>query len=292
MLWAVHISESVLTPAWMAGGFAVAGILVLLAAWRLREDDVPRIALLTAAVFISSVIHVDVGPTSVHLLLNGLVGVVLGWRSALAIAVGLLLQVILLQHGGFSTLGVNACVLTAPALLSWGLFHGLNRFPWVKQSLGRSLLVGACAALWFLSGVYSLALALSASLTELDATDLQHANAAILHPLSWLGGLLFAAGMIWVERRLENAPEFPLGLLVGEVAVLLTVALDTAVLVLGGNEVWHTLVFILVLPHLPIAVIEGVVLGFAVGFLAKVKPEMLGLPRAMHCETRAPEASG
>jgi hypothetical protein len=30
-------------------------------------------------------------------------------------------------------------------------------------------------------------------------------------------------------------------------------------------------------PHVIIAVIEGVVVGFTVGFLARVKPELLGL---------------
>jgi hypothetical protein len=34
---------------------------------------------------------------------------------------------------------------------------------------------------------------------------------------------------------------------------------------------------VLVIAHLPFAVIEGVILGFVVGFLAKVKPEMLGI---------------
>jgi hypothetical protein len=33
---------------------------------------------------------------------------------------------------------------------------------------------------------------------------------------------------------------------------------------------------ILLIAHLPLAVLEGVVLGFTVGFLARVKPAMLG----------------
>ena len=36
---------------------------------------------------------------------------------------------------------------------------------------------------------------------------------------------------------------------------------------------------LLVIAHLPFAVVEGVILGFVVGFLAKVKPEMLGIAR-------------
>jgi cobalt/nickel transport system permease protein len=80
----------------------------------------------------------------------------------------------------------------------------------------------------------------------------------------------------WWERRLENAPEFPLGLLVGETSVLATVLVQCLVLVGGSNEDWPSLVLLSIVPHLCIAVIEGAVLGFTVGYLARVKPEMLG----------------
>ena len=82
---------------------------------------------------------------------------------------------------------------------------------------------------------------------------------------------------IWAERKLGNAAEFPLGLLVGEMAVLATVALNGMVLLEGG-DIDLRLALILVLIHLPIAVIEGVVMGFTVGFLARVRPDILGLP--------------
>src|SRR6516165_10804893 len=149
--WAVHISDGVLTPAWLAGGFVLAGALAFLGARRVRDEEIPRVALLTAAFFVASLLHVRVGPTSVHLLLNGLVGVVLGVRAALAIPVGLFLQAALLGHGGFSTLGVNSCVMVLPALLAWLLFAGLRRLPGVRHSWFRATLVASSVLAWTLS---------------------------------------------------------------------------------------------------------------------------------------------
>src|SRR5436309_8202046 len=111
MLFAVHISDNILTAPWWLGGFVLAAFLFFLGSRRLQDEEVPRIALLTAAFFIASLVHVRVPPTSVHLILNGLVGVVLGWRACLAIPVGLFLQALLIQHGGFTTLGINTCIM-------------------------------------------------------------------------------------------------------------------------------------------------------------------------------------
>src|SRR6185437_14257593 len=134
--WAVHISDGVLRDPWWVGGFVVSGLLVLLAAYRVRDEEIPRIALLSAAFFVATLMHLPLGPTRVHLLLNGLVGVVLGRRAPLAIAMGLALQAVLLGHGGFTTLGVNACVMTLPALLAAAMFAGLRRLPWFGRGPG------------------------------------------------------------------------------------------------------------------------------------------------------------
>src|SRR5262245_39200072 len=154
-LWAVHISDGVLAAPWWLGGFLVASLLGLFGAWRIREEEIPQVALLTAAFFVASLIHVRVGPTSVHLLLNGLVGVVLGRRAALAIPVGLGLQVALLGHGGFTTIGINSCILVLPALLAWWIFRLLHRVPWLRRPWFRGSLVAASALVWIFSLVYS-----------------------------------------------------------------------------------------------------------------------------------------
>jgi cobalt/nickel transport system permease protein len=287
MLWAVHISDGVLTAPWLAGGFALAALLLWLAAWRIRDEEIPRIALLTAAFFVSSLIHIPVPPTSIHLLLAGLVGVLLGPRAPLAIFVGLFLQRWLLHHGGFYVLGVNTCIMSVPALLSWALFQSLHRVRCLRTPLGQSAVVGFGAIVWFLSAVYSVTLICNTSLTSFEYGALDLANARLLDPWILGGALLFAMAAIALERRLENTPEFPLGFLIGLLSVLMTAALTCLVLLAGGETHWPTPPLVLVIAHLPFAVVEGVILGFAVGFLARVKPEMLGLK-----VRRSPSASG
>jgi cobalt/nickel transport system permease protein len=142
-LLAVHISYGVLEPWAEVLGFVSATALLLPAVWRVREEEVARIALLTAALFVSSSVHVRVGPTSVHLLLNALVGVILGRRAPLAVGVGLFLQAALLAHGAVTTLGVNTTVIAVPALLAGGLFRTLaGRSPSPRRAAWVGAMVG------------------------------------------------------------------------------------------------------------------------------------------------------
>lgn len=273
-VWAVHISDTVLSPEWQVGGFLLAGLLALFGAWRIRDEEIPQTAVLASAFFVASLIHVKVPPTSVHLLLNGLVGVVLGRRAALAIPVGLFLQYLLIGHGGITTLGVNSCIMVVPALLAWVLFTALNRLPWQRWQLMRSGLVAGCAFVWTLSLVAGCALLITSRRHQ--EIDFSWLSQVVFHPLMLGVVLVYALLAVVIERQLENAPEFPLGLVVGAMTVLLTVALNTLVLVWGGQEDWRSLALVLFVAHLPIAVMEGIVVGFTVGFLARVKPAMLG----------------
>jgi cobalt/nickel transport system permease protein len=276
MLWAVHIGNEVLTGRWELGGFALAAVLLTLGAWRFHPDDVPRAALLTAAFFVASSMHVPLGPASVHLLLNGLVGVLLGWQCVPAIFVGLLLQAVLLNHGGFSALGVNTCIQTIPALVACAVFRSLHRIAWRQRPTARSLLVAASVAAWILSGLGSVSLLVARTSGESGPEAFETTTGLLANPSTLAVTLALAGGGAWLERRAENAPEFPLGLSVGLVSVLLTVALACGVLMAGGAYFGATPPLILAVAHLPVAAVEGIVLGVTVGFLARVKPEMLG----------------
>jgi ABC-type Co2+ transport system permease subunit len=287
--FAVHISDGLLAPTWLIGGFLLAGLFALWGGWRIREEEIPRIALLTAAFFVASSIHVPIPSGSVHLLLSGLVGLVLGRRAALAIPIGLAMQASpLLNHGGVTTIGVNSCIQIVPALVAWQLFV---RFRWMAHTRRpgwQAGLVGLSIFLWTLSLVFSLVLLVDAWSDE-AAPDLFRPLAFVLNPITLTAAALLSIGGMWAERRMGNPPEFPLGLLIGEGSVLLAVTLKCLVLVLGGEQDWRRWALAELVGHLPIAVIEGVILGFTIGFLTRVKPEMLAAPTALR-ETANEEA--
>jgi cobalt/nickel transport system permease protein len=275
-LFAVHISDGVLALSWLAGGFVLAGLAVLFALWRLRDEEIPRIAFLTAAFFVASSIHIKVGPTSWHLLLNGLVGVLLGRRAGLAIVLGLALQYFLLMHGGFATLGVNTCIMLLPALLAAALFQSLRSARWLARPWFRAALIGTSSLVWTLSVVYSVTLLISNSLRTVRLPDLEPANAATFNPLTMTLAVLLAAGIGWFAHRRRLGPDFALGLVIGELSVLATIALNCIVLLFGGEANWTLTALVLLVVHLPIAALEGIILGFLVSFLARVQPGLLG----------------
>jgi cobalt/nickel transport system permease protein len=286
-LLAVHLPDGgILTPTWLAGGFIVAGLMALAGSWRIRDEEIPRVALLTAAFFVATLIHVPVpaGPRA-HLLVNGLLGIVLGPRAALAIPLGLFLQAALFGHGGFTTLGVNSCVMGIPALLAWLMFAGFQRIPWIRHKVFRAALVALSVIIVMLTVVYSVVLLATNPISRLESLNLATANEITFQPVTLILSVLTGIVAGWWERRLENKPEFPLGLLIGEISVLATVFLNCLALVYGGTQDWHAWALATVIVHLPLAVVEGVILGFMIGFLVRVKPEVVrwSLPEKREC---------
>jgi ABC-type Co2+ transport system permease subunit len=170
--------------------------------------------------------------------------------------------------------------MALPALLAWLLFHSLRGLPWLRRPWFRGCLVGAGTAAFVLSTVYAAALVWTNPIRQEDFLDTAAADAFTFHPATLLAALFLGGLAAWLERRLENAAEFPLGLLVGGTAVLATIALNSLVLIAGGITDFRALALVTWLIHLPLAVVEGFILGCTVGFLARVKPELVGLTPA------------
>jgi len=143
----MHISEGVLTPQVLAVGAAVAAAGTAVGLKKMDYDRIPKVAVLTAAFFVASLIHIPIGPTSVHLTLNGLVGILLGWAAFPAILIGLLLQALLFQFGGFTVLGVNAVNMGVPALIVSLLFSHLVKNESTALTVVCAFLAGAVAVL-------------------------------------------------------------------------------------------------------------------------------------------------
>ena len=197
----VHISDGVLPPVMLAAGFLFTAILLFLSLKDMRVEEIPKISLITAALFVASLVHFPVGPTSVHLVMNGLAGILLGRRAFIGVFVALTLQAVFFQHGGLSVLGVNAFNIGVPALLAWQMFERRRGL----ESPRLEVVFGALA-----------------------------------------GGLAVLASVLMVSLEL-----MALGEAFNEISLL----------VIGA--------------HLPVILIESLVVGGAAGFLLKVKPEML-----------------
>lgn len=118
----MHISEGVLSGPVLISGMAVAAAGTAVGLKKLDYDRIARAGILSASFFVASLIHVPVGPSSVHLLLSGIVGLMLGWGAFPAILVALTLQAVFFQFGGITTLGVNTVNMAVPALLCYFLF--------------------------------------------------------------------------------------------------------------------------------------------------------------------------
>jgi cobalt/nickel transport system permease protein len=198
----MHISEGVLAAPVLITGAAGAAIGCGIGLKKMDLDKTPKVAVLASAFFVASLIHVPVGPTSIHLMLNGLIGIILGWASFPALVVALFLQTILFQFGGITTLGVNTVNMALPAVICFLLFSRLIK--------GRNNSLALIAG--FAAGVISILLA----------------------------GILVAFSLIFT------------------------------------GEQFHAVAKLFVIAHSPVMLIEGILTAFIVGFLRKVKPEILG----------------
>ncbi len=148
----MHISEGILAAPVLISGAALTGAGLGVALKKLNNEDIPKVGVLSAGFFVAGLIQVPIGITSVHLVLNGLVGLVLGWLCFPAIFVGLLLQSIMFQYGGITALGVNTFNMAFPALVS-GFFFGRLAIRTSKTYLSSvfAFLAGSLAV--FLSGI-------------------------------------------------------------------------------------------------------------------------------------------
>jgi cobalt/nickel transport system permease protein len=146
----MHISDGVLPVSITIGTFAATIALTAVGVRKTKAESLPKVAVVTSAFFVASLIHLPLGPTSVHLSLPGLVGVLLG-PSAYSL---------LFQFGGITALGANSLMMGIPALMVGWLFKQLKGSTLKGHAiagalcgfLGTILSVGFLAALLYTGG--------------------------------------------------------------------------------------------------------------------------------------------
>ncbi len=143
----MHISEGVLSGPVLVTGAVLATAGTSIGLRRLDQERLPLVGLLSATFFVASLIHFPVGATSVHLILNGICGLMLGWCSFPAILVGLTLQAVLFNFGGLTTLGVNTFNMAGPAVAVGFLCRKAIKSPSPRVRMVAEFLSGAGAVL-------------------------------------------------------------------------------------------------------------------------------------------------
>jgi cobalt/nickel transport system permease protein len=192
----MHISEGVLSPSVLIAGAALTTAGVAIGMRRLDHEEIPSMGILSAAFFVASLVHVPICPSSMHLVLNGLLGLILGWKAFPAILVGLALQGLLFQFGGLTTLGVNTLNMALPAVMCYYIFGwGMRAGTSMPVLSFTAFACGSCAVL--ISGLmvgFSLYLTGEAFLPAAKLVVVAH------FPIILIEGILTAACALFLRR--------------------------------------------------------------------------------------------
>ena len=118
----MHIPDGVLSNPVLVTTSVLAAAGVAKGLQEIDHDRIPKVAMLAATFFVASLIHVPIGPASSHLLLNGLMGFLIGWAAFPALLIALLLQALFFGFGGITSLGANVLNMALPAVAVYYLF--------------------------------------------------------------------------------------------------------------------------------------------------------------------------
>jgi cobalt/nickel transport system permease protein len=144
----MHIVDGALSAPVLVVGSVLAAVGVGVGLRHMPMEKIPAAGVLSATFFVASLVHVPIGPSSVHLILNGLAGLILGWAVFPAVFVALLLQAVFFGFGGLTVLGVNTLDIALPAVAVYYLCR-----PGIVRSSPRG------AAIWgAIGGALAIAL--------------------------------------------------------------------------------------------------------------------------------------
>ena len=198
----MHISEGLLSGPVLLSGAVLAAAGTGIGLKKLDYDQIAKAGMLSAAFFVASLVHVPIGPSNAHLILNGLLGLLLGWGAFPAILVALVLQAVFFQFGGITTLGVNTVIMALPATFCYLIFG------WFIHKNPRTAVIAAFAC-GFLSVLLSgLLVALSLIFTDENFLEVSGIIVAAHVPVMIIEGIVTAICVAFLHKV---KPEMLLG---------------------------------------------------------------------------------
>ena len=267
----MHISDGILAGSTCIAGYAAAGGLMIYGLRNAKQADMPKAGLLTASFFLASLIRIPMPGTSVHLLLASLNGIALGPLCFPSIFIALLLQAVLLGHGGVSSLGVNMVMMAVPAFFAGIVF---------RQGLKRKL------PGWVLFSVLIFAIFTSGSIFLFDGLrEIKLIDFNLNWVYSAVIGLMFGTvALLSAKYVFKVGILFRWGFTTGSMSVLLGALAFYLILSYApladhtSREGFAALARFAFVSHLPVVIVEGLIVAMLIKYLDTVSPQLLEIP--------------
>ncbi len=133
----MHIADGIIPPLVSIGSLAATGGITALVSLKLKKEEIPKLSITTAVLFVSSLFHIPIGPSSIHPILGGISALILGPKVFISVLVALFFQAIMFSHGGILSIGVNALSIGGGALIVSLLALVTNKY--VKNNIVRNI---------------------------------------------------------------------------------------------------------------------------------------------------------
>ncbi|HJW74653.1 MAG TPA: energy-coupling factor ABC transporter permease, partial [Thermoleophilia bacterium] len=230
-------------------GWAVTFILLAAALLALRRADrgqlIPQLGIVSALLVV--VMSTEIVPIAYHVNLTVLGGIILGPAAGFLSAFIVDIILALFGHSGVTVVGLNTLIIGAECVLGYTLFHLFVRALRPRIGLAAGL---ATVLTLFLTTSLSIGIVALSNVNPTDARDTGALNPATLSFSNPLEEGLLANRIVTPEQEVEASSSISVA--------------RFAIVVYGlGSVGW---------------VLEGLVIGYLVAFIARVRPGLLRHP--------------
>jgi len=245
----LHIPDGVL-PLWLVGlGWAVTIVLLAAALLALRRADrgqlIPQLGIVSA--LLVAAMATEIVPIAYHVNLTVLGGIILGPAAGFLAAFVVNVILALFGHGGVTVVGLNTLVIGAECVLGYTLFHLFTRVLQPRIGLAAGL---ATVLTLFLSTSLSIGIVALSNVNPAQARDSGALNPSTLSFSNPFKEGLLANRIVTPEQEVQAGSDISIA--------------RFALLMYGlGSVGW---------------VLESLIVGYLVAFIARVKPGLLRHP--------------